>query len=115
MSLPNLKHFSGTKEDLKNIIKKSSNLVVLDFYADWCGPCQVVGKALPEIAKQYPNVEFLKVNVDKSPEFSYEFGVDLIPDVKFFKKNEKVDDTVPIGKVIGANVPKIKELIDKLL
>lgn len=115
MSLPNLKHFAGSKEDLKKIIQTSGNLVVLDFYADWCGPCQVVGKALPEIAKKYPNVEFLKVNVDKSPEFAYDFGVDLIPDVKFFKKKVGSEDTTPLGKVIGANVPKIEELINKFL
>lgn len=112
--MSNLVHFAGSKEDLKKLVQETAKLVVLDFYADWCGPCKYLGKEIPKAAEKYPNVKFLKTNVDKSPEFAYEYGVDTIPQLKFFKNGVKKDPTEPIDTIVGADIPKLYECIERL-
>lgn len=83
--------------ELDNLIANSKSLV-LDFYADWCGPCKNLGKFLEKIMdeKNYKDVVFCKVDVDKS-EFEdtcTKFSVSGIPHVVFFKNSKKVDSVV---------------------
>ena len=74
--------------------------VVVDFWAEWCGPCRMVGPVVDELAKEYEGKAIIgKVNVDHNPEISMKFGIRNIPALLFFKGGEIVD------KQIGA-VPK---------
>ena len=53
--------------------------VFVDFYADWCGPCKMVGPVLEEISKDYTDIKFVKVNVDDNPEIAQQYGIMSIP------------------------------------
>lgn len=66
------------KNNFDEIIK-SSKPVLLDFYADWCGPCQMMSPVIHEIAEEYPEYVVGKVNVDKEPELAQMFSVVSIP------------------------------------
>lgn len=70
-----------------NEIKGSGKLVV-DFFADWCGPCKSLGPILEELSTDYPEVTFVKVNVDESQQLAREFGVMSIPYVFMLEDGE---------------------------
>ena len=89
-------------------VLKASGLVVVDFWATWCGPCKMIAPVLEELSKEYDGkVTFGKVNVDDEAEVTSQFGIMNIPTILFFKNGELVDRTV------GA-LPKdlLKEKID---
>ncbi len=78
----------------------SDKLSVVDFWAEWCGPCRAVGPVVEELAKEYDGkVNVGKVNVDENPETSMNYGITSIPAILFIKGGEVVD------KQVGA-VPK---------
>ena len=74
-----------------NVIENNSN-VLLDFYADWCGPCQTLLPTINKLADELKdNVTIKKVNVDEYPEFAAKFNVRSIPTLIFFKDGEPTD------------------------
>lgn len=73
--------------------------VLLDFWAEWCGPCRMVSPVLDEIGREVPNVKVGKVNVDYQPELAQQFGVMSIPTLVVMK------DGKIVNKAIGA-MPK---------
>ena len=62
-------------------IKNSEKRVLIDFYADWCGPCKMIAPLIEEIAEENPQYVVGKVNVDDCPELAIEFGVSTIPNL----------------------------------
>ncbi|MBQ3562090.1 MAG: thioredoxin [Clostridia bacterium] len=62
-------------------IKNSEKRVLIDFYADWCGPCKMIAPIIEEIAEENPQYVVGKVNVDDCPELAIEFGVSTIPNL----------------------------------
>jgi len=96
--------------NFEEIVKKH-DLVIVDFWAPWCGPCLVVSPIIEELAKEYSGkVVFGKLNVDENPKTSSKFGVFSIPTIVFLRKGEEID------RIIGA-VPKdyIRGKIEKYL
>ena len=69
-------------------IKNSEKTVLLDFYADWCGPCRMVSPLVDEIAEENPCYLVGKINVDEEPELAEEFGVVSIPTLVVMKNGE---------------------------
>jgi len=65
--------------------------VVVDFHADWCGPCKVLSPILDELDDEVENVEFVKINVDHYPELSGSYGVMAVPTVIMFQNGEVKD------------------------
>ena len=78
------------------IAEKSEKPVLIDFYADWCGPCRMVSPIVDEIAEENPQYLVAKVNVDNEPELASRFGVVSIPTLVVMKGGEVVN------KVSGA-------------
>jgi len=66
---------------------------VLDFYADWCGPCQMMAPILEEIEKEHPEVEFVKINIDDQQEMAEKYEVMSIPTLVFLDDNEEIIET----------------------
>ena len=71
-------------------VKNSDKPVLLDFYADWCGPCRMVAPILHEIAEERPDVIVGKINVDQEEELAMQFGVYSIPTLVVMKNGEVV-------------------------
>ena len=96
-----------TEENFESLAIKSEKLVMVDFWAEWCGPCRMVGPHVEELATEYDGKAIVgKVNVDLHGGIAAQFGVRNIPTIVFLKNGELVD------KVVGA-VPK-DQLAEKL-
>lgn len=88
-------------------VKNSEKTVLLDFYADWCGPCRIVSPIVDEIAEENPQYLVGKINVDEQEELAQEFGVFSIPTLVVLK-NGKV-----VNQVSGARPkPQILALLE---
>jgi len=86
--------------NFEEVVLKSEKLVIIDFWAEWCGPCRMVDPIVMEISEEYAGrVLAAKVDVDSNPGISSKLGIRNIPTVMFFKDGEMVD------KQVGA-VPK---------
>ncbi len=75
-------------------VVKSDKTVLIDFYADWCGPCRMVGPIVEEIAAEHPEYKICKVNVDEEQELAAQFGVMSIPSLFVLKNGEVVNQTL---------------------
>lgn len=78
----------------EKVIEKSKEIpVVVDFYADWCGPCQMLGPIMEKIEEGYKGKAiFIKINTDNNQATSEKYGVTGIPAVKLFKEGEVIDE-----------------------
>ena len=72
----------------------ASGVTVVDFYADWCGPCKMLGPVMETVAAKITDVNFYKVNVDNSEEVAARYGIMSIPAVFMFKDGKVVAKTV---------------------
>ena len=84
-----------------------SKLVVVDFFAVWCGPCKGLVPQLEKLAANNTNVHFYKVNVEVNEEVSTEYKISAMPTILFFKNGKKVEE------IIGANYNKISAMVTK--
>ena len=94
------------KANFEEVVLNATNKVLLDFWAPWCGPCQMIGPVVEEIAEENEHITVCKVNVDEETELAIQFGVSSIPTLIVMEKGQKV------GQLIGY---RPKEDILKLL
>ena len=83
-----------TKANFQSEVLNSDKTVLLDFYADWCGPCLMVGPIVSEIAEERSDVKVGKINVDEQPELAAQFGVMSIPMLAVIKDGKVVNQAV---------------------
>lgn len=77
-------------------VVSSNNLVLVDFWAEWCGPCRMMHPVFTRMAKKYRHIKFARVNVDNSQDIAMRFGVQSIPTFIMFRAGQAVD------RMIGA-------------
>ena len=84
-----------TDGNFQELVMQSDEPVMVDFWAEWCGPCRMVGPIVEELASEFEGKARIgKVNVDHNPGVSSQFGIRNIPTVLFFKNGEVVDRQV---------------------
>lgn len=96
-----------TKDSFSKEVMKTEKVVLLDFWATWCGPCQMIAPVLDEIAEECPDVTVGKIDVDKEQDLAISFGITSIPTLIVIKNGKAVD------KAIGMRAKnQILEMID---
>ena len=87
-----------TTENFEEMVLNSDKPVLVDFWAEWCGPCRMVGPIVDELHTEYEGKAIVgKVNVDDQQEISAKYGIRNIPTILFFKDGEIVDKNVGVA------------------
>ena len=95
------------KEDgFKEIINNKEKKVIIDCYADWCGPCRVLSPIIDELAAENKNCKFYKLNIDEAEKISREYGIMSIPTILIFKNGKEIERTIGL---------KTKEELEKII
>ncbi|KAL8124470.1 thioredoxin H2 [Apium graveolens] len=90
-----------------NSAKQSPKLMVIDFSAKWCGPCKMMEPALRAMADKYPNVDFIKIDVDELSDVAQEFEVKAMPTLVLMKQGKEVE------RIVGAKTAELETKITK--
>ncbi|KAG5184395.1 thioredoxin-like protein [Tribonema minus] len=99
----------GTTEELKSAIDGAGGkLVVIDFFATWCGPCRQIAPLMEQWSNEMTDVVYLKVDVDINKDAAEDYGIEAMPTFKFIKNGEVIEEFV------GANPSGLKAKIEAL-
>lgn len=104
----NVKMINSKAEWDAALAAAGSKLVVVDFFATWCGPCRFIGPKVVELSKTYTDVVFLKVDVDQLDGLAAELGISAMPTFLLFKNKARLQD-----ELVGANEARLRTLIEK--
>lgn len=94
------------KENFENEVLNSNKLTVVDFFATWCGPCQMLAPVLEKLSKEQNDLNIFKVDIDESVELAIKYQVEVVPTLVIFKNGN------PVKKLEGFRTEK--ELLEEL-
>ena len=80
-----------SKENFELEVLKSNKVILVDFYATWCGPCQMLGPILEEIAGEIQNFDIAKINIDENQELAIENEIEVVPTMLIYKNGQVVE------------------------
>lgn len=81
------------ESNFNEVIESRNSISIVDFYADWCGPCKMLSPILEDLSNEYTNINFYKVNVDDSSNLARNYGIMSIPTLIIFK-NSSIEKTL---------------------
>ena len=82
---------SVTADNFEQEVLKTEGIVMVDFWAAWCGPCKMLSPIVDQIAEEHPEIKVCKVNIDEEPSLAIDYKVMSIPTLLVFKNGEKVN------------------------
>lgn len=97
-----------TSENFKSEVLENSQKVLIDFYADWCGPCKMMGPVVEEIAEEHSDVKVVKIDVDNAEDIAIKYQIMSIPTLVVVKDGQEVNRSIGL-----ISKEKIEELIEK--
>ena len=80
-----------SKENFESEVLKSDKVILVDFYATWCGPCQMLGPILEEIAGETQDFDIAKINIDENQELAIENEIEVVPTILIYKSGQVVE------------------------
>ncbi|MFQ9515110.1 MAG: thioredoxin [Eubacterium sp.] len=83
-----------TKENFESEVLNSDKPVLVDFWAEWCGPCKMLGPVIEEVADEVADAKICKINVDEQPELAIRFNVMTIPTLIVFKNGKEANKSI---------------------
>ena len=87
-----------TDENFKTTVLDSDKVAIVDFWAEWCGPCRMIAPSIEEMSKEFDGKAVIgKLNVDENPQVSMQYGIRSIPTLLFFKNGQIVDKQVGVA------------------
>lgn len=96
-----------SSEDFEKEVLQSEKPVLIDFYAEWCGPCKMLTPTVEEIANENTNIKVVKVNIDEAHDIAVKYDIMSIPTLLFIRNGQEVDRVVGyVGKDIILNMIK---------
>jgi thioredoxin 1 len=95
----------NSKSEFDAAINNTDKLVVVDAFAEWCGPCKAIAPKVHAWSEEHTDVDFVKFDVDESPDVAQELGIRAMPTFLFFKNGEKITE------VVGVNPPALEAAI----
>ena len=96
------------EKDFNKIIKNKDKKIIIDCYADWCGPCRMLSPIIDELESEINTCEFYKLNVDNAENISREYGIMSIPTILIFKDGELLEKTIGLK-----SKEELKKIIEK--
>lgn len=93
----NMEILSVSNENFESEVLKSEKTVLIDFYADWCGPCKMLSPIVEQIAKENEDVKVVKINIDNNQELAVKYGVTAIPTLIVIKNGDEANRTVGVA------------------
>ena len=73
------------KDTFEKDVLKNKKLILVDFFATWCGPCQMLAPVLEKISNERSDIEIVKIDIDENMETAIKYGIDVVPTLKIFK------------------------------
>jgi thioredoxin 1 len=92
-------------DNFRKFIDNGDKVTVIDFYAQWCGPCKMLEPIFATLSEKIPEVQFGRVDVDTAEDIAQEYAITAMPTCILFQKGDKLDT------IVGANPPKLVQLI----
>ncbi|RZC32434.1 thioredoxin-2 [Asbolus verrucosus] len=98
-------HINDKNDLVSKLNDAGDQLVVIDFFATWCGPCKMIAPKLAELAQEFQNILIFKVDVDECEEIAMEYNISSMPTFVFIKNNQT------ITQFSGANYDKLRQIV----
>lgn len=90
----NLQHLNTSNFD--STLQSNSSIIVIDFFATWCGPCKILTPILEQAADNCPEINFYKVDIDEDPSLAERYQIMTVPTLLFFKGDQMVDKSIGV-------------------
>ena len=109
----NITNFQGNFEAFKALVEQSNDLIVANFWAQWCAPCRRLAGMMPQMASENPKVKFIKIDVDDNPELTEYYGITGIPNVRLFKGVDNQKGPIQVDEIQGLDNTALRDVIQK--